>query len=250
MIVRFLVDGVKTFGLLENNQVSEISGDVFQEDYLVTSKTYQLKDIQLLSPCEPSKVVCVGLNYKDHAKEVNLPLPEQPLLFLKPPTSVVGPNDDVIYPEQSNQIDYEAELAIVIGKEAKNVNEENANDYILGYTCANDVTARDLQFDDGQWTRGKSFDTFCPIGPGIVDRVKLEEAKIELFVNGEVKQSSTLDQLIFKVDYLVSYISKVMTLKPGDVILTGTPHGIGPVERNNKMTVRIDGIGELENTLV
>lgn len=250
MIVRFLKDDISTYGVLTDETVQVINGDIFQGDYEVSDVSYKLKDVKLLAPCVPSKVVCVGLNYTDHAREVNLPLPEQPLLFLKPSTSVIGPNDKVVYPEQSQQIDYEAELAIVIGKKAKNISEENVSDYIFGYTCANDVTARDIQFGDGQWTRGKSFDTFCPIGPGIVKSVDLEGAKIELLVDGEVKQKSTLDQLIFKVDYLVSYISKSMTLNPGDIILTGTPHGIGPVNRNNKMTVKIEGIGELENILI
>lgn len=250
MLIRFLIDGVQTYGELHEDKVSVISGDIFEGEYKVTETILDFKDVYLLAPCTPSKVVCVGLNYLDHAQEVNLPLPKEPLLFLKPSTSVIGPNDEVFYPEQSNQVDYEAELAIVIGKTAKNISLENVSDFILGYTCANDVTARDIQFGDGQWTRGKSFDTFCPIGPGIVESVNLEGAKIELTVDGVVKQQSTLDQLIFKTDYLVSYISKIMTLNPGDIILTGTPHGIGPVGRNSKMKVKIEGIGELENTLV
>lgn len=250
MFVRFINEGVPAYGVVKDEKVFLINGDIFKDDYEISEVSFNLKDIQLLAPCTPSKVVCVGLNYTDHAREVNLSLPEQPLLFLKPSTSVIGPNDEVVYPDQSDQVDYEAELAIVIKKKAKNISEEDVSGYILGFTCANDVTARDIQFSDGQWTRGKSFDTFCPIGPGITDSVDLKGAKIELEVDGEIRQQSSLDQLIFKVDYLVSYISKVMTLNPGDVILTGTPHGVGPVIRNNRMTVRIEGIGELENIIV
>ncbi|WP_163969637.1 fumarylacetoacetate hydrolase family protein [Oceanobacillus halotolerans] len=250
MFVRFTKGDVTSYGVLNGDNIKKIQGDLFTGDYKITEETLQRKEVRLLAPCKPSKVICVGLNYKDHAKEVELPLPKAPLLFLKPPTSVVGPNNEVYYPEQSGQVDYEAELAIVIGKEAKNISEENANDYILGYTCANDVTARDIQFGDGQWTRGKSFDTFCPIGPGIVKEVDLENAKVELYVDGENKQRSTLDQLIFKVPHLVSYISQHMTLMPGDIILTGTPHGIGPVEKGSTMTVKVEGIGELANKLV
>lgn len=248
MFIQYLHNGKQSYGILEEDKVQVIEGDIFNE-YKVSDEVISLSDVQLLPPCNPSKVVCVGLNYKDHAAEVNLELPKEPLLFLKPNTSVIAIDEDVIYPEQSKQVDYEAELAIVIGKKAKNVTESEAKEVIFGYTCANDVTARDIQFGDGQWTRGKSFDTFCPIGPGIVKTINEENAKIELLVNGEVKQSSNINQLIFPVDHLVSYVSSVMTLLPGDVILTGTPHGIGPVQVGDEMTVTIEGIGELTNKI-
>lgn len=250
MFIRFKSNEKVSYGILEGTTISQIKGDIFESDYSVTEEKYELENVSLLAPCEPTKVVCVGLNYKDHAEEVNLDLPENPLLFLKPNTSVIGPNDDVVYPKQSQQIDYEAELAIVIGKKAKNVPSSEVSDYILGFTCANDVTARDIQFGDGQWTRGKSFDTFCPLGPGIVTELNFEDSKIELEVNDEVKQSSNLNQLIFKIDHLVSYISEVMTLLPGDVILTGTPQGVGPVLPGDNMKVSIEGIGKLENQLI
>lgn len=250
MFVKFRVNNEESYGVLKGGTIKKVKGDIFDSDYSITDEEYNAEKVTLLAPCNPSKIVCVGLNYKDHAEEVNLSLPEKPLLFLKPNTSLIGPNENVKYPKQSEQVEYEAELGIVIGKRAKNIKQGNSKEYILGYTCANDVTARDIQFGDGQWTRGKSFDTFCPIGPGIVEEVNLEDANIELTVNGKIKQKSNLNQLIFKVDHLVSYISKVMTLLPGDVIITGTPHGVGPVNPGDVMKVSIDGIGELENKIV
>ncbi|KJD17996.1 hypothetical protein VE30_15535 [Vreelandella aquamarina] len=214
-----------------------------------TSETVLVEDVTVLAPCQPSKVVCVGLNYKDHAKEMNMEMPKEPLLFLKPSTSVIGDGEKIIAPPQSTRLDYEGELAIVIGQETKNIETEDAHEYIFGYSCANDFTARDLQLSDGQWARGKSFDTFCPIGPGIVKTINENNAEIELRVNGSVKQKSNLNQLIFNVYEIVSYISKQMTLLPGDIILTGTPHGVGTVVPGDTMTVSITGIGTLTNTL-
>lgn len=248
-IIRFEYQQEVHYGLLKEETIELIKGDIFGE-YELTEQKIPANEVKLLSPVHPSKIVCVGLNYKDHAAEVNLEVPKAPLLFLKPNTSIIGPNDDIVYPPQSNQVDYEAELAIIIGKKAKDISEEESKDYIFGYTCANDVTARDIQFGDGQWTRGKSFDTFCPIGPVIVKDIDHDDAEIELYVNGEIKQKSNINQFIFRVPEMVSYISKVMTLLPGDVILTGTPHGIGPVQPGDKMTVKIKGIGELSNTIV
>lgn len=246
MYIQFLYKGEKKFGYLEGQQIRVFEGDIFYK-YRERDEVVNFSEVELLPPCNPSKVVCVGLNYKDHAAEVNLELPREPLLFIKPNTTVIAANEVVMYPTQSKQVDYEAELAIVIGKMAKNITEDEAQEVIFGFTCANDVTARDIQFGDGQWTRGKSFDTFCPLGPGIVKNINEDNAKIDLLVNGVVKQSSNINQLIFPVNQLVSYISKVMTLLPGDVILTGTPHGIGPVQNGDEMTVRIEGIGELTN---
>lgn len=250
MIIRFENQNSNIFyGVLKDGKVKVIDGDIFT-NFTVTEQELEITDLKLLPPTEPSKVVCIGLNYVDHAKEVNLELPKEPLIFLKPNTTVVATEDVVIYPKQANHVEYEAELGIVIGKKTKNITEKESKDAIFGYTIANDVTARDLQFSDGQWTRGKSFDTFCPIGPGIVRDIDPSNLDITLHVNGELKQSSNTENLIFGIDYIVSYVSKVMTLLPGDVIITGTPFGVGPVNPKDEMVVRIKGSGELKNKVL
>ena len=195
----------------------------------------------------PSKIVAVGLNYRDHAQELNMKLPEEPLLFMKPSSSVIGPGDTIVMPPQSARVDYEAELAIVIGKEAKGVPEKDAKQVILGYTCLNDVTARDLQNKDGQWTRAKGFDTFCPVGPWIDTEIDPSDLKIDLLLNDKPKQSSRTSNLIFNSYKLVEFITSVMTLYPGDVIATGTTSGIGPMADGDSVVVRIEGIGSLVN---
>jgi 2-keto-4-pentenoate hydratase/2-oxohepta-3-ene-1,7-dioic acid hydratase in catechol pathway len=249
MIVRYQFQGEDCYGWLQDEQVAKLQGDIFDE-YYHSETRIALSQVKLLSPVQPSKVVCVGLNYVDHAREVNLELPKEPLLFLKPSTTVVGPKDRVIYPAQSKRLDYEGELGVVIKKRAYRISEDEVADYILGYTCANDITARDIQFGDGQWTRGKSFDTFCPIGPGIVPDIDPGNLQIKLTVNGKVKQNSHTENLIFSVPYLVHYISQVMTLLPGDVIITGTPAGVGPMDVGDHVSVYIEGIGELNNIIV
>jgi 2-keto-4-pentenoate hydratase/2-oxohepta-3-ene-1,7-dioic acid hydratase in catechol pathway len=192
--------------------------------------------------------VALGLNYHDHAAELGLEIPREPLLFLKPPSSVIGPYDEIIYPAQSSQVDYEAELAVVVGKRCSKVRPVQAQDYILGYTCFNDVTARDLQYKDWQWTRAKSFDTFAPFGPWIETAIEdPHKLAISLSVNGVIKQSSNTSNLIFNIYDLISYISNIMTLEKGDVIATGTPAGIGPLQRGDTVRVTIGGIGVLEN---
>ncbi|MFA4966676.1 MAG: fumarylacetoacetate hydrolase family protein [Candidatus Margulisiibacteriota bacterium] len=199
----------------------------------------------------PSKIICVGLNYLDHAQEMKMAVPTHPIIFLKPPTSVIGDGDNIIYPEhQTKELHYEAELAIVIKDKTRNVSVEEAKKHILGYTCGNDVTARDLQRIDGQWGRAKSFDTFCPLGPDIVSDIDPDNLDIKLFLNNEIKQSSNTNKLIFKPLYLVSFISNIMTLLPGDVILTGTPPGIGPMQKGDVVAVEIEGIGRLANKIV
>ena len=206
---------------------------------------------KILPPVMPSKVVCVGLNYRDHAKELGFDLPREPLIFLKPGSAVIGHLDNILYPAQSERVDYEAELAIAISGRCSKVSPEEAVDYILGYTCLNDVTARDLQIKDGQWTRAKSFDTFCPIGPWIETEISdPHNLDIRLVLNGVTKQASNTSNLIFSVMELISRISHIMTLNEGDVIATGTPSGIGPMNRGDKVSVEIDGIGALENTLI
>lgn len=199
----------------------------------------------------PSKIVCVGLNYKDHAKELKMELPSHPIIFLKPPTAVIGDGDAIVYPDwMTKNLHYEAELGIVIGKQAYRIAEKDAPQYIQGYCCANDVTARDLQNLDGQWTRAKSFDTFCPLGPKIVKDIDPNKLDIKLLLNGQVKQHSNTEQMIFKPAYLVSFISKIMTLLPGDVIITGTPPGVGPMQKGDEVAVEIEGLGKLANRVV
>lgn len=195
------------------------------------------------------KIVAVGLNYKDHAKELGMEIPKEPIIFLKPATAIIKNGDSIIYPQQSQRVDYEAELAVVIKKKAHMVPKEMAAEYILGYTCANDVTARDLQKKDGQWTRAKSFDTFCPLGPVITDEINPDNVSIKLYVNNELKQEGHTRNLIFDVPFLVSFISNVMTLFPGDVVLTGTPKGVGPLEAGDIVSVEIEGIGTLTNNI-
>lgn len=248
MYVRYSNNNKDYYGYLENEEITKIIGDIF-ETYEFSSEKVLASSVTLLAPCQPTKVVCVGLNYLDHAKEMNEELPNAPLLFLKPPTTVIGNEEDIVAPNNTGRLDYEGELAIVIGKKAKNISPNEVSDYIFGYTCANDFTAREIQLSDKQWTRGKSFDTFCPLGPGIVKEIDKKDSRIQLKVNGEVRQSSNINMFIFTVDDVVSYISKHMTLQPGDVILTGTPHGVGPVNSGDVMTVTIDGIGALTNTL-
>ncbi|MDO9464775.1 MAG: fumarylacetoacetate hydrolase family protein [bacterium] len=234
---RFSIDSsLSKYGLIEQDVIIEIDGDIFTE-FKVTEKKYSIKNVKILAPCLPGKVVAVGLNYIDHAKELGMKIPDEPVLFMKPSTSVIGPDDNIIYPKMSRRVDYEAELAVVIKDKME----------IFGYTCLNDVTARDLQKKDGQWTRAKSFDTFCPIGPCIVTDINPDDLKIALFLNGQLKQSSSTSNLIFNVQKLVSFISKVMTLFPGDIIATGTPSGIGPLKRGDKVEVVIEKVGRLRN---
>lgn len=196
---------------------------------------------------KPTKIVCVGLNYHCHAKELGMNTPHHPILFIKPLTTLIGPGNKIIYPKMSKRVDYEAELAIIIKDKTKNISKKEAMKHIEGFTCLNDVTARDLQKLDGQWTRAKGFDTFCPIGPKIVKLKDPNNLKIQSFLNGELKQDSSTKNFIFKVEELVSFISKVMTLNPGDIIATGTPSGIGPMKKGDKIEVRIEKIGVLEN---
>ena len=206
---------------------------------------------RLLSPVIPTKIIAVGRNYEDHAAEFDNPLPEEPALFLKPPTSVIGPLQAIRLPAASDNVHHEAELAVVIGKVARDVKMEDAGDYVLGYTAANDVTARDLQKSDVQWTRGKGFDTFCPLGPAIdTDLDPLEGLQVTCRVNGELRQSGSTADMIFGVAELISYVSAIMTLLPGDVILTGTPAGVGPIAAGDRIEVEIEGIGVLMNTAV
>lgn len=250
MFVRCVIKGKRETGLVENGIIYRLEGDMFGEYTRGPALGSVDEAERFLPPVEPSKVAAVGLNYRDHAIEVGLPIPGEPLLFLKPSTTVIAHGDPVVYPgHMSERVDYEAELAVVIGRKCSSVEPGETKDCILGYTCANDVTARDLQSRDGQWTRSKSFDTFCPLGPWIVAGIDPADLEIGMFLNGKQVQHSRTSNFIFPVDILVSHISKVMTLLPGDVIITGTPSGIGPVKRGDVMQVKIEGIGTLENVV-
>jgi 2-keto-4-pentenoate hydratase/2-oxohepta-3-ene-1,7-dioic acid hydratase in catechol pathway len=247
-LVRFQKDGKISYGVLEENIIKVINGDIFDK-FTVTDNVYTLNEVTLKAPCTPSKIVCVGLNYRDHAEEMKDRIPEEPVLFIKPSTAVIGPKESIIYPKMSNQVDYEAELAVVIKDKIKDIEEDHVKEHILGYTCFNDVTARDLQKKDGQWTRAKSFDTFAPFGPTIVTGVDPSNLNIQLLLNDQIKQNSNTNQLIFSVEKLVSFISKIMTLNPGDVIATGTPSGVEPMNVGDKVAVKIEKIGILENNV-
>ena len=237
------------YAVMDGDTVYPIHGDPFS-GIIRDGRSYPIKDVRLLAPVQPSKVVCIGKNYYAHAMEMQEGLPpEEPLLFLKPSTSVIDPEADIVYPPDSSRVDYEAELAVVIGRRCKDVPIGGFRDVILGYTCLNDVTARDLQKSDGQWTRGKGYDTFCPIGPWIETELNPFEVKVESRLNGRVCQSDNTASMIHPIDKLVYYISRVMTLLPGDVIATGTPAGIGPMQPGDIIEVEVSGIGVLRNKL-
>lgn len=198
----------------------------------------------------PSKIIAVGLNYRSHAAELGMAVPDEPVLFLKPPSSIIGSGDPIVLPQISSRVDYEAELAVVIGRSCRSVSVEKAPEYILGYTCANDVTARDLQEKDGQWTRSKSFDSFCPLGPEVETEAPGPETVVELLLNGETRQAASMVDMIFSPVELVAFVSGIMTLERGDVIITGTPPGVGPLSAGDRVSVRIDGVGQLSNSVI
>jgi 2-keto-4-pentenoate hydratase/2-oxohepta-3-ene-1,7-dioic acid hydratase in catechol pathway len=230
----------------------EIEGEYVYPSWGTLAGTFELSKLRVLPPSSPSKIVCVGLNYQDHAKELSMDIPETPVLFLKPPSAVIGHDEKILYPASSTRVDYEAELAVVIGKRCKNISAAKAEDVIAGYTCFNDVTARDLQQKDGQWTRAKSFDTFAAFGPYLASpgEIDVSDAKIACRVNGETRQESSTSNLIFNVPYLIEFITEIMTLEVGDVISTGTPPGVGELERGDVVEVEIQGIGILRNEVV
>lgn len=248
-IIRYLAKGSQAvFGWVNNDMVGPIEGSVF-EAFRRESANLPLADLDLLPPVVPSKIICVGRNYAAHAQEHEVEVPEVPLLFLKPPSSVIGPGETIYLPPQSQRVEHEAELAVVIGKRSRWLDIEGAKDVILGYTIANDVTARDLQRRDGQWTRGKGFDTFCPIGPWVETELDPADAVITCAVNGELRQMGSTRDMVFSVRQLVAYASSVMTLEPGDLLLTGTPAGVGVLNDGDELLTSIEGIGELRNTV-
>ena len=245
-IIRYSIDRKIECGILDGEKVQVLDGTPYAH-IKPTARYQRLNDIKLLAPCKPSKIVALGLNYRSHAQEMKFQIPDEPLIFLKPATSVIGPEDKIVCPESSQRVDYEGELGVVIKKRTRKVPREEAMSYILGYTCFNDVTARDLQAKDKQWTRAKGFDTFAPIGPCIETELDPDNVFLEARLNGEIKQRISTSDLVFPVAELVSFISHVMTLLPGDVIATGTPSGIGPMKSGDTIEVIIEGIGTLRN---
>ncbi len=252
-IVRFQTGGRAKYGMLQGETIRSLDGSPFAGSrssgsrYAFDGAAYRMNEVKLLAPCRPSKIVCVGLNYRRHAEETKMALPTVPLIFLKPPSAVIGTEDAIVPPPSCTRVDYEGELAVVIGKKAKNVPECRAAEYVLGYTCLNDVTERNIQSADGQWTRAKGFDTFAPMGPWIETELAPDDLKVESYLNGQLRQSGRTGDLIFGVAGLIGFISGVMTLLPGDVISTGTPSGIGPMQPGDVVEVRIEGIGTLRN---
>ncbi|AMG84370.1 MULTISPECIES: fumarylacetoacetate hydrolase family protein [Microbacterium] len=249
-IARFRHDDAIMYGIIDDRELVVLAGDPMFSGYETTGARIPLTEATLLAPVIPrSKVVCVGKNYHDHAAEMGGVAPEEPLLFLKPNTAVIGPDDAIVRPVAlSERTEYEGELVVVIGRIAKNVKAENALDHVLGYTIGNDVTARDLQRKDGQWSRAKGFDTFCPLGPVIETDFDPTQATIETRVNGEVRQHAPLTDMIHSVAAIIEYASAVFTLLPGDVIMTGTPAGVGTFEAGDTVEVEISGLGILRNT--
>jgi 2-keto-4-pentenoate hydratase/2-oxohepta-3-ene-1,7-dioic acid hydratase in catechol pathway len=247
-LVRFRAAGYEGFGVREGNTVYETES-LFAA---ARGRAHPLGEVRLLTPCAPSKIVCVGRNYVDHAKELGNPVPEEPLIFLKPPSSLIGDGEPIVAPRLSDNVHFEGELALVMGRRARKLREEDAWEHVLGFTCANDVTARDLQRKDGQWTRGKGFDTFCPCGPEIVRRqdVVFEQLRVRTLLDGEVKQDGLVTDMIFSVPRILAYITAFLTLEPGDLVLTGTPAGVGPMRPGQTVTVDIAGVGRLSNPVV
>ncbi|KAB2342438.1 fumarylacetoacetate hydrolase family protein [Actinomadura rudentiformis] len=249
-IARFSAEDGMSFGVVEENTIAAVAAHPFGE-LTFTGQRFPLADVRLLAPILPSKVIAIGKNYAEHAREMGGEAPAEPVIFSKPSTAVIGPGEAIAYPEKlSERVDFEGELAVVIGRMCREVPAARAADVILGYTCANDVTARDLQKKDGQWTRAKGFDTFCPLGPWIETDADPADLAISTTVNGEVRQDARTSQLSHDIPTLVEYVSQVMTLLPGDVILTGTPAGVGPLEIGDEVTVTVDGVGSLTNRVV
>jgi 2-keto-4-pentenoate hydratase/2-oxohepta-3-ene-1,7-dioic acid hydratase in catechol pathway len=235
-----------TYGWLLENKVGPIVGDVFGE-YRRQEAELPLTSVKLLAPVQPSKIICIGRNYAEHARERDVEVPKAPLIFMKPPSSINNPDEAIILPPQSQQVEHEAELVVVIGKRAHNVTVEAAQDYVFGYTLGNDVTARDLQHSDGQWTRAKGFDTFCPFGPWVDTEFDPSDVIISCRVNGQPRQMASTRDMIFNISMLIAFITSVMTLEPGDLIFTGTPAGVGPLKDGDEVVVEIEGLGKLDN---
>lgn len=246
-VIRYKIGRKIEYGILEGQRVQALSGTPFRQIKKL-DRSHKLSDVRLLAPCLPTKVVAIGLNYYSHAKEVGQPVPKEPMMFFKPASSVIGPEEKIVNPG-CERLDYEAELGVVIKSQATKVSEKDAMKYVLGYTCFNDVTARDWQKQDSQWSRAKGSDTFSPIGPHIETELDPGNLIVESYLNGERKQHGSTSDLIFSVPKLVSYISQVITLMPGDVIATGTPAGISPMKLGDTIEIKIDKIGTLRNRI-
>lgn len=237
-----------TFGWLLEENIGPVEGDLFGE-YRRLEASIPMERVHLLPPIQPGKIVSVGLNYQSHVNEMGRSVPEIPVIFLKAPSSVIGPGSAIILPPQSKQVEHEAELAVVMGRQGRWIKADDVSKYVFGYTIANDVTARDLQRQDGQWDRSKGFDTFCPLGPWIETEIDPTDVLLTCRVNNELRQMASTNEMIFTVGQLVSFISSVMTLYPGDVVMTGTPAGVGPLTAGDVVSVSIEGIGELKNPI-
>jgi 2-keto-4-pentenoate hydratase/2-oxohepta-3-ene-1,7-dioic acid hydratase in catechol pathway len=248
-IIRFQTPAGSEFGIVEGTAVYRAEGG-YATGFRPGGRAGELREFTLLSPCQPTKIVALGRNYAAHAAQHGFEVPSQPLIFLKPPSAVIGPGEAVVCPPQSAQVENEVELAVVIGQRARNVAAVDAWDYVLGYTCANDVTARDLQRSDDQWSRAKGFDTFAPLGPWIVTELDPSDLTIACRVNGQVNQQASTATMVFKIPQVIEFITAAMTLEPGDVILTGTPEGISPIRPGDQVEVEIEGIGVLRNPVV
>jgi 2-keto-4-pentenoate hydratase/2-oxohepta-3-ene-1,7-dioic acid hydratase in catechol pathway len=249
-IYRFRYRKKILYGVLKEEFLFPVKGSVFR-DFRIEDSPVPMSEVFILPPVEPTKIVAVGANYKDHAQEMGRPLPEEPLLFLKPSSAVIGARDLIAYPKMSKRVDYEGELAVVIKKKACLLADDDpVEEYILGYTCFNDITARDLQARDVQFTRAKSFDTFAACGPCIATDVDPSALHVKTFLNGKLRQSGNTRNLIFTVPFLVRFISRIMTLFPGDIISTGTPAGVGPMQPGDRVDVQIEGIGTLSNQVM
>ncbi|MGM0465113.1 MAG: fumarylacetoacetate hydrolase family protein [Acidobacteriota bacterium] len=249
-IYRFKHNKTIRYGLLEEDRLIPLQRSVLG-NLREKKQKIPIGDVIILPPVLPTKIVGIGRNYKEHADERGQRVPERPLIFLKPPSAVIGTNDIIIYPDDTKRLDYEGELALVVGKKVWKLEKDApVKDFILGYTCLNDVTARDLQDKDGQWTRAKSFDTFAPIGPCIAMDLDPSRLKVKTFLNGKLRQSGNTANMIFPVPELIRYVSQIMTLMPGDIITTGTPSGVGPMFPGDRVDVQIDGIGTLSNTVM
>ncbi|PAV28346.1 hypothetical protein CIL05_17070 [Virgibacillus profundi] len=247
MKIAYYSDGkTETYGVVKNNRVYPIKGNIF-ENFELADADKELEEITLLSPVQPRKLICVGLNYALHAKESKMAIPEEPLIFMCSPSAVTGHNESIILDNKKDPIDYEAELAIIIKKKAKNLDKDNYKEFVLGYTCANDVSNRYLQKKDGQFTRAKSFDTYKPVGPYIETNLDPDNLEIKLWQNGELKQDSNTDDMVFSVGDIIQFVSSIMTLEQGDVILTGTPGGIGNLKAGDRIDIELEGIGRLTN---
>lgn len=247
-LIRFLraPDRSALWGWVRDDRVGLLEGSPF-EAFRRQEPVMPLESVRLLSPAQPGKIICVGRNYAAHAAEHDSEVPSIPLIFLKPPSAVIGPGEAIFLPQQSQQVEHEAELAVIIRQRGRWISPSEAAEYILGYTVGNDVTARDLQLSDGQWTRGKGFDTFCPLGPWIDTELDPSDALITCTVNGQLRQMASTRDMVFPVPRLLAFISSVMTLEPGDVIMTGTPAGVGPLLQGDEVKVEIGGIGALVN---